>query len=109
MSEIVQDIKSIIDEGRRSAVLSVHAASILTYWRVGRRIVEEDQRGSSRAEYGAELLKQLSRELVTAFGVNYSERNLRNYRQFYQVFPDYEIWYARVPNLTWTHYRASKE
>jgi len=106
MGNVIADIRDIIAEGRQKAALSVHATATITYWRVGRRIQEEDQHGDQRAEYGKTLIKRLSGELIPDFGENYSERNLRNYRQFYQVFPDYEIWYACVPNLTWTHFRT---
>lgn len=106
MNALLNDLKAIVSEGQQQAALSVHAASVMTYWRVGRRIVEEEQHGEARAAYGRGLLKRLATGLMSAFGSNYSERNLRNFRQFYQLFPDYEIWHACVPNLTWTHYRA---
>lgn len=67
--------------------------------------MKEEQDGEERAQYGARILAVLSEVLIPKFGENYSERNLRNDRQFYLQFPDYEIWYARVPNLLWTHYR----
>ena len=73
---------------------------IQTYWNVGRRIVEEEQHGEVRAEYGAEMLKKLEAELVPEFGVNFKERRLRDYRQFYLCFRDLQIWHSRVPNLT---------
>lgn len=59
-----------------------------------------------RAEYGAQLLKTLAGHLTHEFGKGFTERNLRNFRQFYIQFPDYEIWHASVPNLTWTHFRS---
>jgi predicted nuclease of restriction endonuclease-like (RecB) superfamily len=101
----VEDVKGIIAEGMRNAYRSVHAAALATYWRVGRRIVEEEQSGEARARYGQRLVAGLSAELLAEFGESYSERNLRSYRQFYRLFPDFEIWNARVPNLTWTHFR----
>ena len=106
VESLAKDVKGIIADGLHRASISVHAVANITYWRVGRRIVEEDQRGKDRAEYGKGLLKQLALKLIPEFGENYSERNLRSYRQFYQVFPDFEIWYARVPNLSWTHFRS---
>ena len=72
---------------------------------MGRRIVEEEQHGDRRAEYGSEMLKNLAAELTPEFGVNFNERRLRDYRQFYLSFMDLEIWHSRVPNLTWTHIR----
>ena len=78
---------------------------IKSYWLVGRRIVEEEQGGTSRAEYGKYLLKNLAEELTPIYGNTYSVRRLQDYRQFYLYFKDIEIWHSRMPNLTWTHYR----
>ena len=68
--------------------------------------VEEEQHGELRAEYGTQLIKNLSKSLTNVFGKGFTERNLRSFRQFYVLFPDYEIWHARVPNLKWTHFRS---
>ena len=78
---------------------------IQSNWLVGRRIVEEEQGGESRAEYGKALLRNLAEELMPIYGNSYSARRLQDYRQFYLYFKDIEIWHSRVPNLTWTHYR----
>ena len=102
---LINDLREIIDLGRRQAYISINASMIQTYWNVGRRIVEEEQHGDRRAEYGSEMLKNLAAELTPEFGVNFNERRLRDYRQFYLSFKDLEIWHSRVPNLTWTHIR----
>jgi len=73
------------------------------YWNIGCTIVEEEQRGRKRAEYGRYLLRGLSARLAREFGNSFSERNLRNFRQFYLCFP---IWNSVRSELTWTHYRA---
>ncbi len=103
---LVRDLEILISSGRKSAYQSVSTAMIELYWNIGRRIVEEDQSGEERAEYGTALLKNLSADLTAEFGAGFSARNLRNYRQFYIMFPDHEIWHACVPNLTWTHFRS---
>jgi len=103
--DCVNDIKSIIEQGRQAAYSSVNLVMIHTYWNVGRRIVEEEQNGSERAEYGKQLLSQIAIELKE-YGDNFSERNLRHYRQFYLYFNNLQIWYTRVPNLKWSHYRT---
>lgn len=72
------------------------------YWHIGKRILEEEQQGHERAEYGSFLLKELSKELNIEFGKGFDERELRRMRQFYQFFP---IQDALRPELTWTHYR----
>ena len=73
---------------------------------MGRRIVEEEQRGEKRAEYGAQIINMLSENLCKTYTKGYTPRDLRAYRQFYLCFNDLEIWYSRVPNLTWTHFRT---
>ncbi|MBE6363138.1 MAG: DUF1016 domain-containing protein [Lentisphaerae bacterium] len=75
-------------------------------WKIGQRIVEEEQQGKTRAEYGKGQLQELARILTLEFGHGFDARRLRDYRQFYLYFPDGEIWHARVPNLTWTHFRS---
>lgn len=101
----VNDIKSIIEQGRQQAYIAVGASQIETYWKIGRRIVEEEQNGLERAQYGTHLLLQLSEKLQSEYGTSYSDRNLRSYRQFYLSFKNIEIWNGLVPNLTWTHIR----
>lgn len=105
---LLYDVKSIIDQGIGQSVHTVHAIACLTYWKIGRRIVEDEQRGESRAQYGRQLLDKLAERLTEVLGANdnYSARDLRNYRQFFLTFNDFPKWYARVPNLTWTHYRS---
>ena len=105
-NQFVSDIIQIIRNGKDKAYAAVNASMIATYWNIGRRIVLEEQKGELRAEYGAQLLKKLSIELTKEIGKGFTERNLRNFRLFYLQFPDYEIWHACVPNLTWTHFRA---
>ncbi len=101
----VKDVKDIISQGRQAAYNTTNTVIVSTYWNIGKRIVEEEQHGSRRAEYGKEIISVLSKELTKEFGKNYSERNLRYYRRFYSLFPNFEIWNACVPNLTWTHFR----
>lgn len=102
-AQVVGDIKQIIDLGRNAAYTAVDAAMITTYWNIGRRIVEEEQNGRERAQYGKELIKTLAQELTHAYGSGYTDRYLRAFRQFYLVMPNYPIWKSRFPNLTWTH------
>lgn len=102
---VVDDVKLIVERGLREAYRSVNTVSIMTYWNVGKRIVEEEQHGASRAEYGKQVLKDLAQELVPLYGSSYSERNLYSMRQFFLYFKDLEILNSRVQNLSWTHYR----
>lgn len=102
---LITDLRQIIVQGRRQAYISINASMIQTYWNVGRRIVEEEQHGKERAEYGTGMLKNIALELMPEFGDNFTDRRLRDYRQFYLSFSDLEIWHSCVPNLTWTHIR----
>lgn len=101
----VVDIKQIIERAQREAFSSINKAMIQAYWMLGRRIVEQEQGGAARAEYGKSLLKSLAAELVPLYGNSYSARRLQDYRQFYLYFSELEIWHSRMPNLTWTHFR----
>ena len=101
----VSDIRAIIEQGQRQAYAAVGQIAVITYWNIGRRIVEEEQHGAARAQYGTKLIKTIADRLSIEFGANYSERRLRDYRQFYLSFDDLPNWHSRVPNLTWTHFR----
>ena len=102
-SAFVGEVCAIVEEGRQKACSAVNSAMIETYWRVGRRIVEEEQRGKERAEYGEQLINHLSARLTHEYGAGFSARYLRAFRKFYILMPDIEIWKSRFPNLTWTH------
>lgn len=100
---VVEDIKNIIDKGRTAAYAAVNTTMIATYWNIGRRIVEEEQHGKERAEYGKNLIDMLAIELTHKYGSGFSARYLRAFRQFYLIVPNFEIWKSRFPNLLWTH------
>ncbi|MGM9763801.1 MAG: YhcG family protein [Candidatus Cryptobacteroides sp.] len=104
-NKFLSDIRNIIEQGRRQAFTAVNQVAVFTYWHIGKRIVEEEQQGKARAQYGIQLIKLIAERLSIEFGTNYSERRLRDYRQFYLSFSDLPIWHSRVPNLTWTHFR----
>lgn len=102
---LVADVRTIIEEGRRHAFAAVGQVAILTYWNVGRRIVEEEQQGYARARYGKGLIPALADRLTTEYGSGYGRRNLAYYRKFYLEFRDSEILHTRVQNLNWSHIR----
>ena len=99
----IEDIKELVAQGRRQAYAAVNQAMVSTYWQIGKRIVEEEQQGQTRAEYGKQLLKELSAALTEEFGKGFSVQNLYYFRQFYVVFP--EIFHTPCGILTWSHYR----
>ena len=99
----INEIKKILKNARQKAYTAVNSAMVEAYWKIGRRIVEEEQSGRERAEYGKEIIKNLSKELTEEFGKGFGERNIRNIRQFYILFSDYEKWKSLISKLTWTH------
>ena len=99
----INEIKKILKNARQKAYTAVNSAMVEAYWEIGRRIVEEEQSGRERAEYGKEIIKNLSKELTEEFGKGFGERNIRNIRQFYVLFSDYEKWKSLISKLTWTH------
>ena len=102
-SALVSDVRSIIDRGRRQAYSAVSSAMVETYWHIGRRIVEEEQQGEHRAEYGTQLIKQLSAALTHEYGKGFSARYLAYFRKFYLTVPDIKILQTRLQNLHWSH------
>ena len=83
------DVSKIIDAARESAVRSVNAAMTAAYWLIGRRIVEFEQSGEERAEYGAALIERLAEDLTARFGRGFSLQNIYNMRLFYLSYqPD---------------------
>ena len=85
-SEFVTEVVGILEQARRNSARSVNAILTATYWEVGRRIVEHEQRGKKRAQYGKALLHRLAEDLTTRFGKGFSERNLLTMREFYRAW-----------------------
>ena len=101
-SHLFTKIREVLVTARRTAYKAVNFAMVTAYWNVGRLIVEDEQQGNTRAEYGKAILADLAKRLTNEFGKGFDERELRRIRQFYLVFPK---WDALRPELTWTHYR----
>lgn len=100
------DIARILQTGRSQAYQAVNTAMVQTYWQLGQRIVEQEQQGEARAEYGKALITNLSRYLGDTFGKGFSVANLKNFRQFYLTYPDFdELATHCVANLSWSHVR----
>lgn len=87
MKELVGEIRSIIESARTNAVRSVDFCRVQMYWRIGQRIVEEEQDGQARAEYGKGLIKNLAKEIEPEYGSGFGQRQLERARQFYIEFP----------------------
>ena len=103
ITTLYDDIRAIIINTRNTIYKAVNTGILEANWKIGRRIVEEEQAGASRAEYGQRVINDLAEKLSVEFGRGFDARELRRYRQFYLLFP---IWDALRPELTWTHYRT---
>ena len=101
----INEVKEILKNARQKVYTAINSAMVEAYWEIGRRIVEEEQRGKERAEYGKEILQNLSKELTEEFGKGYSYRTLREIRQFYLMFSDFEKWRTVSAKLTWSHFQ----
>lgn len=102
MKNLVSEIRSIIESARTNAVRSVDFCRVQMYWQIGRRIVEEEQGGSARAEYGKGLIKNLAKELEPEFGSGFGKRQLDYSKKFYLEFPIVHTLYAQ---LNWSQYK----
>ncbi len=95
-------ISQVLEAARRNAYKAVNFAMVQAYWQVGRLIVEDEQNGKTRAEYGKKVLEELAERLTAEFGKGFDASNLRYMRLFYQAFPNCD---AVRHELSWTHYR----
>lgn len=102
IENLYQKVAQIFDQAKNIVYKTANSEMVKAYWEIGREIVEEEQGGSERAEYGSYLIKGLSVKLSQKYGQGFDESNLRNIRQFYVVFP---IRDALRHELSWTHYR----
>ena len=107
MASLVNDVCNIIETGRKEAYVAAGKSAVITYWNIGRRIVKEEQQGKERAEYGAEVIKNLALKITPRYGASYNKRNLDYYKRFYLLFPDIQIVNTRVHNLSWSHLTAN--
>ncbi len=102
ISGLLDSLRQLIITGRQKALRAVDIVQVQTCWEMGRHIVEFEQGGAGRAEYGTRLLPRLAKELSAEFGAGFDTTNIRKMRQFYQLFP---IRDALRLELSWTHYR----
>lgn len=98
-----EEIKTLLHQARTHVYSTINTTMTQTYWQIGKRIVEEEQHGESRATYGKAILKNLSDELVREFGKGFSEDNLKNMRRFYLAFQKSET-VSHKFKLSWSHY-----
>ncbi len=98
---LVEHIGVLLHDGRLKAVQSVNTILVNTYWEIGRYIVEFEQKGNDKAEYGSQLFERLSKDLSLAYGKGFGRTNLQYIRKLYLAFPICGT-VSRI--LTWSHY-----
>lgn len=102
-NKLYQDIHELLYNARNKVYQTINTTMTQTYYAIGKRIVEEEQDGASRAEYGKALLKNLSQELSKEFGKGFSLRNLEQMRKFYLCFQKTQTLSTEF-ELSWSHY-----
>lgn len=102
---LYQRIKTVLESARKSVLSSVNRDMVITYFEIGKSIVEVDQKGQEKAEYSRSTLKELSQKLITEFGKGFSVDNLENMRKFYLVYRNSETLSRNSQQLLgWSHY-----
>ncbi len=101
-SKIIEEIRNLLISSRQQLQYAVNHTMVQTYWTIGKIIVEDEQNGNVRAKYGKKELEFISSSLTKEFGKGFNSRNLRNMRQFYITFQN---WNSVSTKLSWTHYR----
>jgi len=99
---ICDRIRKIIENARGNIARAVNTEMVIAYWYIGKEIINEEQKGKARAQYGESILERLSERLTAEFGKGFDDSNLWNMRKFYQMYP---ILDAVSRELSWTHYR----
>ncbi len=100
-NKLVSDIGTLLNNGRKQMAIAVNTSMVQTYWSIGKHIVEFEQKGNERAEYGSNLINRLSRDLTERYGKGFGKSNLLYIRKFYLTFPKS----GTVSHLlTWSHF-----
>ena len=103
LTPLLGSLSELIRQSRKKALRAVDTLHVQTCWNMGRHIIEYEQAGTARAEYGKQLLPTLAKALTAEFGKGFDASNLRYMRLFYQAFPNCD---ALRHELSWTHYRT---
>ena len=98
---LLLSVGTTLEQGRQQAVYAVNSAMVQTYWEIGRQIVEYEQHGNEKAEYGSDVLNRLSRDLTARYGKGFSHSNVVYMRRLYLTYPKSQ---TLSDFLTWSHY-----
>jgi predicted nuclease of restriction endonuclease-like (RecB) superfamily len=100
-NKLIADIGGLLEKGRKAAFTSINSILVKTYWQIGKQIIEFEQKGKEKAEYGSLLLKKLSADLKTRYGKGFSKSNVYFMRLFYFKYPKFQTLSGK---LSWSHY-----
>jgi len=104
-NNLINRIAEILFQGRTKIYKEINKTQVLAYWEIGREIVEFEQKGKIRGEYGEQLIERLSKDMIPKFGKGFSPTNLKMMRLFYQTFPIRQTLSDEFePMLSWSHY-----
>jgi predicted nuclease of restriction endonuclease-like (RecB) superfamily len=108
-NSLLDRVSTLIEEARRKAVKQVNTIIVQTYWEIGRLIVEEEQKGKEKADYGTALIVELSKDLTKRYGKGFSKSNLFLMRKFYLTYPPQKFQtvsgkFENAEFLSWSHY-----
>ena len=101
-----QEVHAILDEAKSKIYEAANNIMTYAYWNVGKRIIEQEQKGNRKAKYGSYLIKRLSQELSDEYGTGFSVANIRNCRQLYLTFPKESYGYSLIGKIHWSHLRT---
>ena len=106
--DIMNDMRGIIDSAQKAAFQAVNIALVQRNWLIGYRIAEEELKDERRESYGAEIIKNLSKELTSEYGKGFTKTNLYSFYSFYKTYPNifHSVSGKSFPLLSWTHYRV---
>jgi predicted nuclease of restriction endonuclease-like (RecB) superfamily len=113
LTDLSKKISNLLNESRQRVIQAVNHTMVITYFEIGRMIVEEEQNGKERADYGSQLISELSKSLTQEFGKGFSITNLQQMRQFYNIYSKQQTLSAKSEKsetlsnnfkLSWSHY-----
>lgn len=106
-NQLINNIGTSVKQAKENAIKAINTELINANWQIGKHIIEFEQNGNSKAEYGSELLIQISKDLTTKYGKGYSKSNIYLCRQFYTKYPKFQTVSGKSkkqPILSWSHY-----
>lgn len=104
--QFYRDVRDILENARSNAYVVANDIMTYAYWNVGKRIVEQELKGSAKAKYGSYIIKRLAQELLDQYGTGFSIANIKNCRQLYVTFPQDSFGYSMIGKVHWSHLRT---